>query len=710
MQQTTSFSGLNRRLIQAVFCACLLPLTAVASSSHVLANETVNANLPEPGPDESIVSGIVLDSDERPVADSRVTLHIVPEPIVVRSDKAGRFQVIAPTMRCRGMKLTAAHEQQLAFAELPWEEVAPEQLSSVLLQLKDERIIDIQVSDAQGQPVEQAKIGAVSHYAQIASGMTNDEGTLNLAFPADAELNSVFAFHRDLGLDYETWRAARTDAENAPAPAPPVESVSLKFSETRTIRIEARDLSGKPIPHMTIYPWYFQKPGQTGSLNLFINDFCIATNDQGIAVFNWIPLWNVEGLTFWPWHDDYDRCRVTFEPEKLDDPDERNSTIVLTTGRNVPLSGVIRFSDGKPGAGIRIRVAGDAFHWDSFRGETTTNENGEYDLSVAPNQIYSLVVDDTDWASVMRSGIVVRPNTPVTNVDFELQRAVRVAGRLIHRKTRKPVASQRFRLQQVADNKPVSNAELGLDTDRRFINAPDITRNTTSDDEGQFEFRVGPGKYSVYGPTQVGVKKLEILPGSDDISLEFTTARPERGQLRGFVITDSPPKPVPEAVITGVSCNPRNNRGDFRAVASENGHFQGERSLHDMVLHARSKDGTLAGLVEITADHERAVIKLRPTVTIKGRLIDQSGKGIADHGISAGRKVHLGGPKAPWQTRFGAKTITDKTGRFALSGLVAKEKYFVSIPLSESSSQSLASPLLDKPAIDVGNLVIEQAP
>jgi hypothetical protein len=710
MRQMTSSPGFSRRLVRDGILICLCQLAFVLSSSCGLAQDAAesaaDAAPPEPGPNESVVGGVVLDVDEHPVPESTVTLHVVPEPIVVRTDKAGRFRAIAPTKHCVGMKLTAAHEQRLAFTELLWEKPAAEDLKKVSLVLKPQRTIEVQVGDAEGQPVEQAKVGAVGNYAVVASGTTNAEGKVSLRFPIDAELHSIFALHREFGLDYRSWQAPRRGAKEADTPSASVKSVSLRFSETRTVRVQARDLAGKPIPHMRVFPWYFQKPDQPNILNLYDGDFCVETDDQGVAIFRWIPLWNRQGTIFWPLNEEFEHRRAFFEPGKLDDPDERDSTIVLTLGRKVAISGTAKFGDGKPGAGLLIRIRGDAFHSDPFHDEVTTDENGQYELLVPPNQIYSLAIDDADWASVMQSGIVVRPNTPVADVDFDLQRAVRVTGRMIDRTTKKPIAGQRFRLHQVAKSESVSSADLGVEAEenRRRISAPDIYRYATSDDDGRFEFRVGPGDYSAYGPSQVNMQKFHVEPGSEVVSLEFTTPRPEVGELRGFVITGSPPKPVPGAIITGISKNPRNNFGEFRETASEKGHFRGQRSMHNMVLHAKSKDGSLAGAVEITADDMRAVIKLKPTVTMTGRLIDKAGNPIAGERVSTGRRIHMGGPNAPWRTQFGAKAVTDQDGRFEFKGLVSGEKYHVNVAVSATSSRALVSLVLNEEFVDLGDL------
>ena len=64
----------------------------------------------------------------------------------------------------------------------------------------------------------------------------------------------------------------------------------------------------------------------------------------------------------------------------------------------------------------------------------------------------------------------------------------------------------------------------------------------------------------------------------------------------------------------------------------------------------------------------------------------------------------MGGPNSPWQTRFGAKAVTDQDGRFEFKGLVSGETYHVNVAVSATASRALVSLVLNEESADLGDL------
>src|SRR5690606_9696052 len=109
---------------------------------------------------------------------------------------------------------------------------------------------------------------------------------------------------------------------------------------------------------------------------------------------------------------------------------EGDGTLTMRMHRLVPLSGRVMFADGRPAAGITLQVSGAGSAIDDFRENVTTGDDGRYEISVSPNMAYLVVVQDQKWAAPPATGFAVLPGRPRTGVDFTLQPATRVIGRV----------------------------------------------------------------------------------------------------------------------------------------------------------------------------------------------------------------------------------------------------------------------------------------
>jgi hypothetical protein len=178
----------------------------------------------------------------------------------------------------------------------------------------------------------------VSDYKRIAGGKSNSEGRDVLRVPADAPLQSLYAFKSGLGLDYWAFpHAARATTGDVPQPPDLNKPLILKLTGARTVRIRLLDPAGQPIVGMGVFPWYFQKPewGRLDDLNVSgTRDFRMLTDATGTAAFDWIPTWNEQAIIFWPGvGDQWTHDRIVWEPQK--DPPEMTAQLQ----RTVPVRG-----------------------------------------------------------------------------------------------------------------------------------------------------------------------------------------------------------------------------------------------------------------------------------------------------------------------------------------------------------------------------------
>ncbi|MFG0331736.1 MAG: thioredoxin family protein, partial [Maioricimonas sp. JB049] len=152
--------------------------------------------------------------------------------------------------------------------------------------------------------------------------------------------------------------------------------------------------------------------------------------------------------------------------------------------------------------------------------------------------------------------------------------------------------------------------------------------------------------------------------------------------------------------------------GDLNSTVDDQGRFDVERPLVLTTLYARSEDGMLAGIVEIGPDDAEVTIRVQPTASATGRLVDaRTGEPVAGQKLTWGFRVHLGDETTPFRTCFGGSVETAADGTFALSRLVPGTTYRLLAHLEEWRFRRVAEILPeDSSRIDLGDVELKPAP
>jgi hypothetical protein len=320
-----------------------------------------------------------------------------------------------------------------------------------------------------------------------------------------------------------------------------------------------------------------------------------------------------------------------------------------------------------------------------------------------------IAVDDQEWTGIPHTGFAVWPGEPIDGLDFELRAATRVFGQVTLGEARQPVADLDIQMYQYGkDGNNLEGVELPNPENSNEWVQPIIVRTTKTDEQGQYEFLVGPGNYDIRGPRQNEVKKFEITD-QEELEHNFHAARPEEGRLLGRVVLSGFNTPVPDAQVYGIYRHGLAGR-DLETQSDANGEFDVRRELHRTVLHARTEDGTLAGVVEIGPDDQRVTIPIQPLATATARLVDAAtGEPLPAREIVYGVRVPIGDDDAPWRTSFGGKANTDGEGRFTLTGLILDQPYEISVTNEDGTGWRTVGNVRAETAepIDLGDLKLE---
>src|SRR5262249_40946106 len=148
--------------------------------------------------------------------------------------------------------------------------------------------------------------------------------------------------------------------------------------------------------------------------------------------------------------------------------------------------------DGKPAAGIALQVEGRGNTNHYFRGLTRTGADGSYRLEVYPEQSYLIAVTDERGAAPSRQGLPVRGGQPKKGLDFRLSQGTLIRGRVTLGRDRKPAAGQTVTL--IEQGSPITQEVGGTWAQRE-----ELVRWATTDRDGRYAIRVGPGTYRMRG-------------------------------------------------------------------------------------------------------------------------------------------------------------------------------------------------------------------
>jgi RNA polymerase sigma factor (sigma-70 family) len=658
---------------------------AVRDPASPPAKKNSQSQVPAAGEDKSmILAGVVVDEKGNGIANAEVefktwkkeTRMVSQARAVSTSD--GKFQLkIAEPPEITLRVLARSPDGERVTSLYVGEPEAKAAWPSPRLVLKPASRIELVVTDSKGRPVAGARTGVIDQHGWIvAQALADDQGRARLRVPSDSMISSVYALRQGAGFDYRSFRTARDDgAPSGKSPAVLNTTIGLRVEQARTLRLTVQDAGGNPLSGVLLSPWSLTKPGETIPIGLAgaAEEFGATTDATGIAVWDWLPEWHKSRLTIWANRKDHTQRRFMWDPRGKDE----KATLVLD--RLELLRGKVTHPDGAPAAGITIKAIGAGYESDLWRAETKTGGDGTYAIRVASNMIYLVVVADKKWAAVPQTGFAVLPQTPTPDKNFVLRPLTTIRGRVTLGPDQRPSPEHYMSLHQQGTNLlALPGIKLFNPENSRKSVEPYMTQSTRTDQDGRYEFHVGPGQYALSGPPQVQAVRFAV---TDQVQLEFNfNAAPEAtGLLKGLVVTGTPPRPVSGAVIYGFYRGPPVQGRQVRARTDAQGRFEARRVQEPLMLRADSADGKLAGFIEIGPEAAAVTLPLLPLALARGRLLyGATGVPIPDRQIFYGIRVpdDDGKNKATGLT-FGGKTKTDRQGRFELNKLVAGQKYSV---------------------------------
>ena len=624
------------------------------------------------------VRGSVVDERQRPLEGVRIRSA---SPFAVGStlsDANGRFRLELVTMEPPHVPhlLAESGDRSLMGFFSPQSantlSATPEsdRDGEVRITLKPARTVHVTVRSADGMPVEGASVEAIAYVFSFPGSESDAEGHATIRIHPDAEIMWVVALSEEFGFDYyENYRSRR-----AVTPVPVPDEVSLTLNEPTVIRVRAMGPQG-PLEGALVSPWILELPGRLGDVNLSASYLAgQRTNEQGICTFRWIPAEVVGRVDFVPFLPGF-HC-PTFP---VWDPDEPLEPVVARFFQNGEVSGTVRFEDGSPAAGITILGEGRGASSSYFRGSTRTDADGTYKLSIYPDQWTIIAVTDREWAAASHTGIHLGEGETRDGLDFQLTRGTRIRGHVTVGPDKRPVAGENVTLMEHGED-AVGPTRIPL------------VRWAETDSQGDYEFRVGPGRFELHLPnTNWRDDAISIdVTHQEEVVHDHWSPRPHRMRITGRVV-DEEGQPVEGATVYGEPVGESGWAG-FVAATNKHGEFTVDRlaDTERYMYYARTPERDLATYKVVPSGEEEVTIQAKPAATLIGYVFDTSGP-VADRTVKAAVNVDRFDSRS-----FNISVQTDAQGRYRIAGLAVGSRCSISVKHEGQIVEPLAVDL-DRP-------------
>lgn len=370
-------------------------------------------------------------------------------------------------------------------------------------------------------------------------------------------------------------------------------------------------------------------------------------------------------------------------------------TVTDTNGNTVPgatlhLDGVFTLADGETS---------------SDRAVGTTDVEGRYAFEhvARGNQMRTLTVTAPGYASQTRQGILFRPEEEVMTVDFTLQSALMLAGRVVG-----------------PANEPIAGARvLAIGTQ---ANQKGARSKTFTGDDGSFLFEdLAPGKYMVQAAKK-GWRYKEIPraeAGESSVIIEML----REASIAGRVVDASTGQPVTSFTARmrfhyadDVPTAPSDIKGEFQ---NPEGSFELEGVKEGTYVVEAMAPGyapsfSMSFAVQRSRDMSGIEVRMTKGGTLSGTIVDASGAPIANARVRTEDNTYVDdifqdalGESFPTNATT-RETRTDKTGRFTLEGLHQAEYQLVVNAVGFTDRNVMGIAVTDGADQDVGSITLNR--
>ncbi|MEZ6077335.1 MAG: M56 family metallopeptidase [Pirellulaceae bacterium] len=444
--------------------------------------------------------GRVVFADGRPAAGARVRNLPATENypgVTTVADANGKYELVLPESSYHAPFIAdLAEARGFTQVELTsnMQELAVEMEVADIV-LKEGKRIEVEVVDETQTPIAEAAV-----YVQASNGVvtrleTDASGKATVVYPAGLRLQTIGAVKASVGCDYHAFEKLSDFAQGSVSrPKPPQDfegMIRLTLDGVREASVKAIGPDGKPLAGVLMEIGYSSIKDRDHIWVVYgLPEFARETDSQGIAYFDMLSSHEngVVGIVPRLKREDW---YVSGEHGGANINWDKSNKATIQLAEKLLVGGEVRYDDGDPAAGIAIRAAGDFNYCFGFNERVRSDEQGHWQMWVKPNGYYMFAVQDEQFAARPHSGVIVFDRDPPQNLDFQLESARRVHGKIAGLNDEPAHVMLRQRAKDYYD----------LPQDQRLPNPENNNRPITVyiqdvarvAKDGTFEFRVGPG-------------------------------------------------------------------------------------------------------------------------------------------------------------------------------------------------------------------------
>ncbi len=341
-------------------------------------------------------------------------------------------------------------------------------------------------------------------------------------------------------------------------------------------------------------------------------------------------------------------------------PAQPKAAVTIRLLKDAEVSGTVRFPDGKPAGGITILGEGRGPTNMYFRGSATTDADGHYRLGIYPRQSTIVAVADRDWAAASHTDVQLNEGKTREHLDFVLSRGTRIHGRVTVGPERKPASAEIVNLVELGE-------PLGEDARKFGHNEGNLVRWSQVDDKGIYEFRVGPGRFTLHLPNMNSQTKPNDInvTGQPELVYDVNAPRPDQLRVSGRIVNAADGKKVAGAIINGEPIGATGYAG-IEAHADGQGQFSMVRmsDTEKYGYYVRAPESDLAAVAIVPSSSSDLTFALHPAASVVGFVYDTQGKPVVGEKVTA-----ILGCSDEGCTGINANAVTDKSGRYRIPAL-----------------------------------------
>jgi hypothetical protein len=331
---------------------------------------------------------------------------------------------------------------------------------------------------------------------------------------------------------------------------------------------------------------------------------------------------------------------------------------------------------------------GVGYNTQGYRRTIKTDSDGRYEVSVPPDQVYTVYVQDARWSESEFSGFAVAANQDSIERNIRLRPVTRVHGQITDTVNQEPVPEQTIILtrrgvdwQSLAKNVLTNPGKMPLWT------YPVQVVQIESDAQGQYEFLVGDGDYQLVTEQLDGLKQFSVR-GDADVSIDVSVQLKKRIAFTGRVIDDITGQAVASASVTAFATNfddrdvrsaVRSTRGispkEWTSVSDQDGRVSLRRVNERQAVQVMSPDKTRGTMTTLASDETDTNFRLQSLGTAHARLMNSEGTApMPNRQLIYGVRIMDENTHAiTW--RFGGVVTTDSKGNLHFENLVPAVEY-----------------------------------